>query len=74
MLYQALPEKPLETLTTEFGCFPRSVMASGITMNNIQNRSELRHTSKANASIKSYVDHKYVYVYEVGFRILALKS
>ena len=43
-------------------------------VNGAQSRSKLWRISKAKSSIRSCIGHKYVYVYELGCRIVALKS
>ena len=43
-------------------------------VNGAQRRSTLRRISKAKSSIISCIGHKYVYVYELGCRIVGLKS
>ena len=45
-----------------------------VMVNGAQSRSKLRRISKAKSSIRSCIGHKYVYVYELGCRIVALKS
>ena len=45
-----------------------------VIVNGAQSRSKLRCISKAKLSIRSCIGHKYVYVYELGCRIVALKS
>ena len=45
-----------------------------IIVNGAQSRSKLRRISKAKSSIRSCIGHKYVYIYELVYRIVALKS
>ena len=58
-------------------CLPTSdsrVRFWRVIVNGAQSRSKLRRISKAKSSIRNCVGHKYVYVYELGRRIVALKS
>ena len=58
-------------------CLPTSdsgVRFWRVIVNGTQSRSKLRRISKAKSSIRSCIGHKYVYVYELGCRIVALKS
>ena len=58
-------------------CLPTSdsrVRFWRVIVNGAQSRSNLRRISKAKSSIRSCIGHKYVYVYELGCRIAALKS
>ena len=58
-------------------CLPTSdsrVRFWRVMVNGAQSRSTLRRISKAKSSIRSCIGHKYVYVYELGCRIVALKS
>ena len=45
-----------------------------VMVNGEPTRSKLRRISKAKSSIISCIGHKYVYVYELGCRIVVLKS
>ena len=45
-----------------------------VMVNGAQSRSKLRRISEAKSSIRSCIGHKYVYVYELGCPIVALKS
>ena len=58
-------------------CLPTSdsrVRFWRVMVNGAQSRSTLRRISKAKSSIRIWIGHKYVYVYELGCRIVALKS
>ena len=58
-------------------CLPTSdsrVRFWRVMVNGAQSRSKLRRISEAKSSIRSCIGHKYVYVYELGCRIVALKS
>ena len=58
-------------------CLPTSdsrVRFWRVMVNGAQSRSTLRRISKAKSSIRSCIGHQYVYVYELGCRIVALKS
>ena len=53
---------------------PGSDSDARVIVNGAQSRSKLRRISKAKSSIRSCIGHEYVYVYELGYRIVALKS
>ena len=58
-------------------CLPTSdsrVRFWRVMVNGAESRSKLRRISKVKSSIRSCIGHKYVYVYELGRRIVALKS
>ena len=58
-------------------CLPTSdsrVRFWRVMVNGAQSRSKFRRISNAKSSIRSCIGHKYVYVYELGCRIVALKS